>query len=68
MTGVQKIETGEFAPLSLLSFSSRSIRVVDWNIDRGLQFSGVIDFLATTKPDLILLQEVDLNARRTHYR
>jgi endonuclease/exonuclease/phosphatase family metal-dependent hydrolase len=67
MTGVQKIETGEFAPLSSLSFSSRSIRVVDWNIDRGLQLSRVIDFLATTKPDLILLQEVDLNARRTRH-
>jgi endonuclease/exonuclease/phosphatase family metal-dependent hydrolase len=67
MTGVQEIETGEFAPLSSLSFSSRSIRVVDWNIDRGLQLSSVIDFLATTKPDLILLQEVDLNARRTRH-
>jgi endonuclease/exonuclease/phosphatase family metal-dependent hydrolase len=67
MTGVQKIETGEFAPLSSLSFSSGTIRVVDWNINRGLQLSGVIDFLATTKPDLILLQEVDLNARRTRH-
>lgn len=40
--------------------------MVDWNIDRGLQLQGVIDFLAGTKADLILLQEVDLNARRTH--
>ena len=39
--------------------------MVDWNIDRGLQLDGVIAFLASTKADLILLQEVDLNARRT---
>jgi endonuclease/exonuclease/phosphatase family metal-dependent hydrolase len=44
----------------------RSLRVVDWNIDRGLQLSGVIDFLTNVDPDLVLLQEVDLNARRTH--
>jgi endonuclease/exonuclease/phosphatase family metal-dependent hydrolase len=31
-----------------------------------LQLSGVIEFLAGTKADVIILQEVDLNARRTH--
>jgi endonuclease/exonuclease/phosphatase family metal-dependent hydrolase len=65
MPGVLEIETGEFAVTRQPLFPPRSIRVVDWNIDRGLQLSGVIDFLATTKSDLILLQEVDLNARRT---
>jgi endonuclease/exonuclease/phosphatase family metal-dependent hydrolase len=67
MTDVQEIETGGFAPSSSLRLSNRSIRVVDWNIDRGLQLSRVIDFLATTKADLLLLQEVDLNARRTRH-
>jgi len=67
MTALQEIETGEFAPRCWLRLPPRSIRVVDWNIDRGLQLSGVIDFLVTTNPDLILLQEVDLNARRTHH-
>ena len=42
-----------------------SIRVVDWNINRGLQLSGILEFLSSVKADLILLQEVDLNARRT---
>jgi hypothetical protein len=64
---MQEIETGEFAPRCWLRPAARSICVVDWNIDRGLQLSGVIDFLAATKPDLILLQEVDLNARRTRH-
>ena len=42
------------------------IRVVDWNIDRGLKLEGIIDFLASANADLILLQEADLNAKRTH--
>lgn len=62
----QEIETGKFAPRSWLVLPPPSIRVVDWNIDRGLQLSAIIDFLATAKADLLLLQEVDLNARRTH--
>jgi endonuclease/exonuclease/phosphatase family metal-dependent hydrolase len=39
---------------------------MDWNIDRGLQLQGIIDFLAKTNPDILTLQEADLNARRTH--
>ncbi len=62
----QVIETGSFAPWGLTLWPQRSIRVVDWNIDRGLKLSGVIEFLASAKADLILLQEVDINARRTH--
>jgi endonuclease/exonuclease/phosphatase family metal-dependent hydrolase len=44
-----------------------SIRVVDWNIDRGLRLQGIIEFLAKAEPDLAILQEADLNARRTHH-
>ena len=39
-----------------------------WNIERGLQFQGILDVLSGIDADLILLQEVDLNARRTRYR
>jgi len=62
----QAIETGSFARWGLTLWSPSSIRVVDWNIDRGLQLSGIVDFLASTRADLLILQEVDLNARRTH--
>ena len=49
--------------------SSRdSLRIVSWNIERGLQFSEILDFLARIPVDLLFLQEVDLNARRTRYR
>ena len=62
----QAIETGSFAPWGLTLWPPSSIRVVDWNIDRGLQLSGIVEFLADAKADLIILQEVDINARRTH--
>jgi endonuclease/exonuclease/phosphatase family metal-dependent hydrolase len=44
------------------------IRIVSWNIERGLRFPGILEFLRTIEADLLLLQEVDLNARRTRYR
>src|ERR1700739_3321606 len=62
----QKIEVGNFAPTGRPAAPGSPIQVVDWNIDRGLQLGGIIDFLAGAKADLILLQEVDFNAKRTH--
>src|SRR5271170_1730735 len=66
MSSNQEIEVGNFAPTGRLFKPWGPMQVVDWNIDRGLQLGGIIDFLASTNADLILLQEVDLNARRTH--
>lgn len=62
------IATGNYAPLRLVLWPPRSIRVVNWNIDRGLRLPEVTDFLASQQADLLILQEVDWNARRTHYR
>ena len=67
MNAMQEIESGNFAAPRWLFFPPDSIRVVNWNIDRGLKLSGVIDFLAGAKADIILLQEADVNARRTHH-
>ncbi len=67
MNAMQEIESGNFAVPRWLFFPPDSIRVVNWNIDRGLKLSGVIEFLAGAKADIILLQEADLNARRTHH-
>ncbi len=63
----QDIEVGNFAPRASVLGPLASMRVVDWNINRGLRLSGIIEFLSSTKADLILLQEVDLNARRTEH-
>jgi len=63
---MQEIITGNFAPHKWVLWPPHSLRIVDWNIDRGQQLQGVIDFLANANADLLILQEVDLNARRTH--
>lgn len=63
---MSEIIAENFAPAQWLSWPRSSIRIVDWNIDRGSQLKSVVDFLSDTKADIFLLQEVDVNARRTH--
>jgi endonuclease/exonuclease/phosphatase family metal-dependent hydrolase len=59
------IVTGNFAPPRWIVSAPKSLRIVDWNIDRGQQLQGVTDFLVGVNADILILQEVDLNARRT---
>ena len=63
---MQEIVTGNFAPFRWVMWPPSSLGVVDWNLDRGQHLQGIIDFLAATNADILLLQEADLNARRTH--
>jgi len=63
---MQEIITGNFAPFRWVVSPPNSIRVVDWNIDRGLRLQGITDFLKDMNADVLILQEVDINARRTH--
>jgi endonuclease/exonuclease/phosphatase family metal-dependent hydrolase len=62
-----EIETGSFASPRWLLCPPSSVKVVCWNINRGLQLPGIIEFLSRSKADILLLQEADLNARRTHH-
>lgn len=64
---MQEIETGNFASTRWVLCPPSSVRIVNWNINRGLQLQRVIEFLASAKADIILLQEADFNARRTHH-
>jgi endonuclease/exonuclease/phosphatase family metal-dependent hydrolase len=48
--------------------SRDSFRILSWNLNRGLEYPKILEFLRTTQADLLLLQEVDLNARRTGFR
>src|ERR1700675_562240 len=66
MNAMQEIERGNLAVPRWNLFSPDSVRVVSWNIDRGLKLGAAIEFLAGAKADFILLQEVDVNCRRTH--
>ena len=52
--------TGSFAPRTWRFWPPASIRVVDWNIERGEKLSDVINFLASQNADLLVLQEVDM--------
>lgn len=60
-----QIETGSFGELTP---HPDSLHVLSWNINRGLRFDAIIEFLTNENADLILLQESDFNARRTAYR
>ena len=64
---MEQLETGSFIAADAFS-PAATIRIVSWNINRGLQLNGVIEFLRQSAPDVILLQETDVNARRTLYR
>lgn len=67
MVTVPEIETGSFASPRWLLCSPSSVKVVCWNINRGLQLPRIIEFLSRSQADILLLQEADLNARRTHH-
>ena len=66
VSALEQIESGSFATPSWVIFPPDSVRVVSWNIDRGLHLDRVIEFLIGAKADILLLQEADQNARRTH--
>jgi hypothetical protein len=62
MTSVSDIETGSFASPLWLLCPPNSVKVVCWNINRGLQLPRIIEFLSHSQADILLLQEADLTA------
>jgi len=56
-----QISKGDFTPPRALE----SVRVVDWNIDRGTRLEQISAVLERERPDLCLLQEVDRFDRRS---
>jgi endonuclease/exonuclease/phosphatase family metal-dependent hydrolase len=44
------------------------LQVVTWNIERGTEYNAILSVLRHLDADVILLQEVDRNCRRTGYR
>lgn len=63
---MKDVATSNFAAWRWELWPPQAIRVINWNIDRGLRLPEITDFLASQQADLLVLQEVDLNARRTH--
>jgi endonuclease/exonuclease/phosphatase family metal-dependent hydrolase len=46
----------------------QEIKVVTWNIERGAAYDDVLSVLRRVDADVLLLQEVDRECRRTSYR
>jgi len=65
---MESVLSSSFAVPRWSFWPTERIRVVSWNIDRGLRLAEIIDFLRSQDADILVLQEVDVNARRTGYR
>jgi endonuclease/exonuclease/phosphatase family metal-dependent hydrolase len=61
-----EIESGSFIRSETTECPS-VLRVVSWNIARGVRLDSIMEFLAIADADIILLQEADKNARRSNY-
>mmetsp|Transcript_18331 Transcript_18331/g.43105 ORF Transcript_18331/g.43105 Transcript_18331/m.43105 type:complete len:321 (+) Transcript_18331:35-997(+) len=48
--------------------SGSKLRVVSFNVERGYKVDGIISYLRTLDPDIVLLQECDLACDRTAKR
>ncbi|KAG8341249.1 hypothetical protein ERJ75_001334200 [Trypanosoma vivax] len=44
------------------------LSIVQWNIERGIQFDLIVETLRALQADIIFLQELDINCRRSNYR
>jgi endonuclease/exonuclease/phosphatase family metal-dependent hydrolase len=65
---MRDVLSGNFAAPRWTFWPQDRIRVVNWNIERGLQLGKIIAFLEAQRADILVLQEADLYARRTGFR
>jgi len=56
---------GEPARVTSVPLDHRDIKVVTWNIERGVRFQKIASTLGALAPDVVLLQEVDRYCRRS---
>lgn len=59
---------GEPARFNRLAVPSQELKVVTWNVERGVEFDRILSTLQILDADVILLQEVDRFARRSGWR
>jgi endonuclease/exonuclease/phosphatase family metal-dependent hydrolase len=65
---MRDVLSGSFAVPRWAFWPPDRIRVVNWNIDRGLRLAEIIAFLESQRAAILILQEADLYARRTGFR
>eukprot|EP00999_Lentomonas_sp_LEN2_P000945 NODE_194_length_1936_cov_103.590934_g170_i0.p1 GENE.NODE_194_length_1936_cov_103.590934_g170_i0~~NODE_194_length_1936_cov_103.590934_g170_i0.p1 ORF type:complete len:417 (-),score=46.91 NODE_194_length_1936_cov_103.590934_g170_i0:615-1865(-) len=44
------------------------LRILQWNIERGIEFDGLVDEIVRLNPDILVLQELDIGCDRTNQR
>lgn len=59
---------GDPARVQRVSAAPQDLAVVTWNIEQGFAYDAVLSVLRRLDPDVLLLQEVDRDCRRTGYR
>ena len=64
---MRDVLSGSFAVPRWAFWPPDRIRVVNWNIDRGLRLAEIIAFLESQRAAILILQEADLYARRTGF-
>ncbi len=62
---LEEIRRGEFVREPAVG---SELHVLDWNIDRGARLEQIAAGMASQKPDLAILQEVDFHARRSDFQ
>lgn len=45
--------------------AANSLKIINWNIERGIHLPDVTEYLQKVSPDIAVLQEVDINTRRS---
>ncbi len=60
---MDEIRQGSFARQAP---ARQQVNVLDWNIDRGTHLDRIAGAMEAQQPGLMILQEVDLNARRSN--
>ena len=56
---------GEFTRITQAPATVRPLRIVTWNIERGVRFNKIVAALKALEPDVVLLQEVDRGCKRS---
>jgi endonuclease/exonuclease/phosphatase family metal-dependent hydrolase len=64
---IHQVASGSAASVTVAAVPAQ-LRVVTWNIERGVRFQGILSTLTRLNADVILLQEVDRFADRSGNR
>ncbi|HOQ46746.1 MAG TPA: endonuclease/exonuclease/phosphatase family protein [Bryobacteraceae bacterium] len=65
---LDEIRWGHYAGVGPHDRDNKVLKVLNWNIGRGIRVTGVMEVIDREQPDICIFQEVDLNTRRSGWR